>query len=228
MSHQSCQCLYICSDTCRCHNHSFWRTPVAPLLRKRPSLNKITFKICVYLLRVKLWKHCNMLIPSVVHAWKKPLDFRPGNGSVELYCRSNDSTDAPSGTQCILGYPSNPHQQRLWGGPIHLRPQCAQCVCPEPALMIGGKLTWAIVILMELHGEAYHFTAGEQVWDAGWADAQTERREITPLNFTCIFPPFRKNMSSRGRIWGRNFGIWHHRVFVFSDLIMELAVHIWE
>lgn len=36
------------------------------------------------------------------------------------------------------------------------------CVCPGAALMIVGNLTCAIVILMELHGEDYHFTAGEK------------------------------------------------------------------
>lgn len=86
--------------------------------------------------------------------------------------RSNDTTDTPSETQCILGQ-SNPHQQWLWGGPVHLQSWCERegervcvivCVCvyPEPALMIVGKLTWAIVILMELHGKAYRFTAGEE------------------------------------------------------------------
>lgn len=90
-------------------------------------------------------------------------------------CRSNDSIDAPTGTQCILGDLSNPHQQRLWGGPVHLQPWCAKSVRvgPEPALMIVGKLTWAIVILMELHGKAYRFTAGEE---RRWVGRCSERK----------------------------------------------------
>lgn len=50
------------------------------------------------------------------------------------------------------------------------------CVCPQPALMIVGKLTWAIVICTEQHVGAYHFTAGgrQAARDTGWADAQRE------------------------------------------------------
>lgn len=47
----------------------------------------------------------------------------------------------------------------LWGGPVHLLPWSVAFECPEAALMIVGNLTYAIVILMDVHGEAYQFTA---------------------------------------------------------------------
>lgn len=80
------------------------------------------------------------------NAWKRStFDWATGQWS----CRSNDSTDASNGNHCILGYLINPQKQWLWGGLVRLRPWYTMCVCPEPALMIVGKLTWAIVNLKE-------------------------------------------------------------------------------
>lgn len=143
-------------------------------------------------------------------------------------CRSNDSTDIHNGTQCILGYPRNPHQQWLWGGPVHLPSWSALCVvCPEAALMIVSNLTYAIVILMKLHGEAYHFTAGKKRKQKKKKKCQSVGRCSDWINHSTKFVysfPIRKNTWSTVNISKIvTFGI---SVTACSDAIMEAVGHV--
>ena len=64
--------------------------------------------------------------------------------------------------------------------PILLR---SVCLCPEPELMIVGNLTWAIVILMELHGEAYCFAAVKRESEERCVGrcSEIEKGKLTPL-----------------------------------------------
>lgn len=137
-------------------------------------------------------------------------------------CRSNDSTDAPTGTQCILGYLSNPRLAMAlgWSGPSPSLVRCV-CMCSEPTLMIVGNLNWAIVILMELHGKAYRFTEGKQKKHEGrWVGKRSEKESGKLPHSTQPFPPLRKNMGSRESFcyesnFRRNFGMGHRRLCVY-------------
>lgn len=54
--------------------------------------------------------------------------------------------------------------------------------------MIVGKLTWAIVILMELHGEAYQFTAGEERKSETLGGQMLRQKEVNyPTQFDSVF-----------------------------------------
>lgn len=124
-------------------------------------------------------------------------------------CRSNDSTDAPNGNQCILGCLINPQQHRLWGGLVRLRSwyTLCVCVCPEPALMIVGKLTWAIVILKEcmVRRLALQMERRERAGEAGWADVQTARPDQnTHSTSFAPHPPPPLNINVRSSVFVRS------------------------
>jgi len=92
--------------------------------------------------------------------WKRnTFDCQPGNGSVALQVNWQDRCSHwNSAFWDISVIPTSNGSGVDWSLSI----PSALNVCPEPALMIVGKLTRAIVILMELHGEAYPFTPREE------------------------------------------------------------------
>lgn len=64
--------------------------------------------------------------------------------------------------------------------------------------MIVGNLTWAIVILMELHGKAYRFTAGERESKKRWVGRCSEKVNYPTQLDLNSFPLWEgRNMGSR-------------------------------
>lgn len=76
-----------------------------------------------------------------------------------------------------------------WSGPSPSLELCVRvCACPEAALMIVGNLTYAIVILMDVHGEAYQSTAGEKTLGG----QMLREKALNYPNSTCMVFLFKK------------------------------------